>query len=165
MNVQLNNRVKGFTIIEVVLVLAIAGLIFLMVFLALPALQASQRDTARKNDVGIVASTVNTFTSNNRGQFPTTAQLLAALPHTGTAAPYTFNNLSGNTTNVTVAGAAASTAGTKTVASGTVTVYKGLKCSTVAASGSVTLAAGSARQYVVITQLEAGNNTGYCLDS
>ena len=29
---------KGFTIIEVVLVLAIAGLIFLMVFIALPAL-------------------------------------------------------------------------------------------------------------------------------
>ena len=42
---------RGFTIIEVVLVLAIAALIFLMVFIALPALQASQRDTARKNDV------------------------------------------------------------------------------------------------------------------
>ena len=36
---------RGFTIIEVVLVLAIAALIFLMVFIALPALQASQRDT------------------------------------------------------------------------------------------------------------------------
>ena len=35
---------KGFTIIEVVLVLAIAGLIFAMVFIALPALQRSQRD-------------------------------------------------------------------------------------------------------------------------
>ena len=35
---------KGFTIIEVVLVLAIAGLIFLMVFIALPALQRSQRN-------------------------------------------------------------------------------------------------------------------------
>lgn len=43
---------EGFTIIEVVLVLAIAGLIFLMVFLALPALQRSQRDTQRKNDIG-----------------------------------------------------------------------------------------------------------------
>ena len=42
---------EGFTIIEVVLVLAIAGLIFLMVFLALPALQRSQRDTQRKNDM------------------------------------------------------------------------------------------------------------------
>lgn len=39
---------KGFTIIEVVLVLAVAGLIFLMVFIALPALQRSQRDSQRK---------------------------------------------------------------------------------------------------------------------
>lgn len=39
---------NGFTIIEVVLVLAVAGLIFLMIFLALPALQRSQRDTQRK---------------------------------------------------------------------------------------------------------------------
>ena len=57
---------KGFTIIEVVLVLAIAALIFLMVFIALPALQSSQRDTARKNDVGIVAAAVNTWSGNNR---------------------------------------------------------------------------------------------------
>lgn len=55
---------QGFTIIEVVLVLAIAALIFLMVFVALPALQASQRDTARKNDASIVASGVTKFTSS-----------------------------------------------------------------------------------------------------
>ena len=42
---------KGFTIIEVVLVLAIAGLIFLMVFIALPALQRSQRNTQREDDI------------------------------------------------------------------------------------------------------------------
>ena len=41
---------KGFTIIEVVLVLAIAGLIFLMVFIALPALQSSQRNTQREQE-------------------------------------------------------------------------------------------------------------------
>ena len=58
---------RGFTIIEVVLVLAIAALIFLMVFIALPALQASQRDTARKNDVSIVSAAYNSALSNNRG--------------------------------------------------------------------------------------------------
>ena len=47
---------KGFTIIEVVLVLAIAGLIFLMVFIALPALQSSQRDTARNLEAGLLAN-------------------------------------------------------------------------------------------------------------
>ena len=50
MNVQ--RKQKGFTIIEVVLVLAIAGLIFLMVFIALPALQ--------------------NYATNNRGSLPVT---------------------------------------------------------------------------------------------
>lgn len=58
---------KGFTIIEVVLVLAIAGLIFLMVFIALPALQRGQRDQARKNDAHVVAAAINTYKGNNRG--------------------------------------------------------------------------------------------------
>ena len=61
---------KGFTIIEVVLVLAIAGLIFLMVFLALPALQRSQRDTQRKNDASRLRAAVTDYTSNNRGNLP-----------------------------------------------------------------------------------------------
>ena len=61
---------KGFTIIEVVLVLAIAGLIFLMVFIALPALQRNQRHTQRKNDVGRVLSAIQSYQTNNRGQLP-----------------------------------------------------------------------------------------------
>ncbi len=62
---------KGFTIIEVVLVLAIAALIFLMVFIALPALQRNQRDTARKQELGKVISAVTTYQSNNKGKSPT----------------------------------------------------------------------------------------------
>lgn len=61
---------SGFTIIEVVLVLAIAGLIFLMVFIALPALQRNQRDTQRKNDLSRLQTAVNNFQSNNRGRLP-----------------------------------------------------------------------------------------------
>ena len=48
----MRNSKKGFTIIEVVLVLAIGGLIFLMVFIALPALQRSQRDAQRNRRRG-----------------------------------------------------------------------------------------------------------------
>ena len=74
MNVQTNNQ-KGFTIIEVVLVLAIAGLIFLMVFIALPALQRSQRDTQRRQDLARVVTQVNSYQSNNRGAVPGDANL------------------------------------------------------------------------------------------
>lgn len=70
MNSINKNNKKGFTIIEVVLVLAIAGLIFLMVFLALPALQRSQRDTQRKNDASRLRAAVTDFSSNNRGKLP-----------------------------------------------------------------------------------------------
>lgn len=61
---------KGFTIIEVVLVLAIAGLIFLMVFVALPALQRGQRDTQRRDDVSRVVSQLQSYATNNRGSLP-----------------------------------------------------------------------------------------------
>ena len=60
----------GFTIIEVVLVLAIAGLIFLMVFIALPALQRNQRDTQRKNDISRFQEAVERYKANNKGQLP-----------------------------------------------------------------------------------------------
>ena len=62
---------KGFTIIEVVLVLAIAGLIFLMVFVALPALQRSQRDTQRRQDMSRALTAVQNYQSNNKGAAPT----------------------------------------------------------------------------------------------
>jgi len=67
---NIHRKEKGFTIIEVVLVLAIAGLIFLMVFIALPALQRSQRDTQRKNDLSRIVTALASYQSNNRGSLP-----------------------------------------------------------------------------------------------
>ena len=70
MNRQHKQSERGFTIIEVVLVLAIAGLIFLMVFIALPALQRNQRDTQRRNDLSRVQAALNNYQTNNRNQLP-----------------------------------------------------------------------------------------------
>jgi prepilin-type N-terminal cleavage/methylation domain-containing protein len=64
---KINSNKKGFTIIEVVLVLAIAGLIFM----TLPALQRSQRDTQRSNDIARVQTALNNYQANNRGAIPT----------------------------------------------------------------------------------------------
>lgn len=98
---------SGFTIIEVVLVLAIAGLIFLMVFLALPALQRSQRDTQRKTDVSRFMSQLSSYQSNNRGNVPPSGSINSFVtsylnvgtdsftdPQTGD--PYTVRNTSGS---------------------------------------------------------------------
>lgn len=146
----------GFTIIEVVLVLAIAALIFLMVFIALPALQRSQRDDARKKDVTIVASAIQSWQGNNRsGTFSQAALLTYVNPANG--------DTSSNTTTVTLNTTAA--AGNVTAADATVTAYQGKKCGASAANGVVTLVAGTARQYAIVTRLEAGNSSGFCLDS
>lgn len=71
---MLNNirkKSQGFTIIEVMIVLAIAGLILLIVFLAVPALQRNSRNTSRKDDIGRIAAVVNDYVANNNGQMPT----------------------------------------------------------------------------------------------
>lgn len=61
---------KGFTIIEVSLVLAIGGLIFLMVFVALPSLQRSQRDSRRRDDVIQLVEEIKKYEMNNRSALP-----------------------------------------------------------------------------------------------
>ena len=62
---QNKNFKHGFTIIEVVLVLAVAAMIFLMVFIALPSMNIMQRDTARANDVNRVTTQLNSYQANN----------------------------------------------------------------------------------------------------
>lgn len=65
------NKKNGFTIIEVVLVLGIAALIFMMAFIALPNLWASQRDADRKAKVMEFISDLKTYqTNNSRGALP-----------------------------------------------------------------------------------------------
>lgn len=145
----MNRKIKksGFTIIEVVLVLAIAGLIFIMVFAALPALQSSQRDTARKNDVGIVITAVTNYSSANRGAFPTTDKLT----------PF-ITTISTNSTSVTVG-----TDGLTSVKpeDGVILITRQTTCGESSADEQV-LVKGTQRQYTVVTKLESGGGVYYC---
>jgi prepilin-type N-terminal cleavage/methylation domain-containing protein len=61
---------KGFTLIEIVLVLAIAGLLLVIVFLAVSGAQKSRRDSQRKNDLSRVAAQLESFAGNNNGCYP-----------------------------------------------------------------------------------------------
>lgn len=154
MNVNNTNAKKGFTIIEVVLVLAIAGLIFLMVFIALPALQRNQRDTARKTDVGTVASAYTTYTNNNRGAVP--ADAAAITPNDGTAFGKYITDLSDNSETVTVRAFDDALA----PVDGQIIITKESKCS----DTEGTLETGTKRQFTVGTLLEGGNAI-FCQDS
>lgn len=65
---KLNANKDGFTIIEVLIVLAIAGLIMVIVFLAVPSLQRNNRNTQRDSDAQRILAAVNECVANNNGQ-------------------------------------------------------------------------------------------------
>jgi prepilin-type N-terminal cleavage/methylation domain-containing protein len=148
---------RGFTIIEVVLVLAIAGLIFLMVFIALPALQASQRDTARKNDVGTVAAAVTSFSGNNRGAFPTQTNIIT----------YVTNVSQNSQTTAGKPNIVVKTAGVQTFTTNDteIDIVQKAVCPATISGASITTTLGTTRQFVVVTHLEAGGGVAYCQDS
>ena len=147
MNTSLNKQ-RGFTIIEVVLVLAIAALIFLMIFVALPALQRGQRDTARKEDVGTIAAAVNSYKSNNSGQVPKAADDDEFMKY--------IDKLSQiDTGSITIS---SDNSGDGPTELDHVIIYPGGKC-----KDDNTAEAGSSRQAAVVTVMEAGkNNVKYC---
>lgn len=74
---NLRKKTEGFTIIEVLIVLAIAGLIMLIVFLAVPALQRNNRNTQYKNAAAAVLAAVNEYSNNNNGATPTSVDIAA----------------------------------------------------------------------------------------
>ena len=61
------SKSEGFTIIEVMIVLAIAGLIILIVLLAVPALQRNGRNTAIKNDASALSAAIQRAKNRNQG--------------------------------------------------------------------------------------------------
>jgi prepilin-type N-terminal cleavage/methylation domain-containing protein len=64
------NQQRGFTVIEVVLVIAVAGLIFLMVFIAAPAMRRAQRNAKRKDDMSHLLTAIQDYADNNDGETP-----------------------------------------------------------------------------------------------
>src|SRR3954451_17196844 len=89
---------EGFTIIEVMIVLAIAGLIILIVLLAVPALQRNSRNTAIKNDASAVVGAFSSFASNSDGQAPASISSSGLISGSG-ATPVTEQaKLQGSTT-------------------------------------------------------------------
>jgi prepilin-type N-terminal cleavage/methylation domain-containing protein len=132
----------GFTIIEVMIVLAIAGLIMGIVFLAIPALQRTNRNTQRKNDASRLAGLVAEYGSNNNGSLP--ANVAAAI-NTPTWSYFTTVSLA----------TFASTPGAPD--SDTMKLITGAKCN------GTGIQAGTARQYAVYYGIEPSGTA--CLEN
>ena len=68
----IKSKQEGFTIIEVLIVLAIAALILLVVFLAVPGLQRSQRNNGIQTEASKLSAAITAYVGNNQGNNPTT---------------------------------------------------------------------------------------------
>lgn len=66
---------KGFTIVEMIIVLAVAGMILLVILLALPLLIRSGHNNQRRQDVQVVLQAVSRYELNNTGRIPNTHDL------------------------------------------------------------------------------------------
>lgn len=150
MNTQTNSN-KGFTIIEVVLVLAIAALIFLMVFIALPALQRGQANSARKNDAATIAAAITTYRTNKNGKLPETQAALT---------PY-IDDLAQLTIEADSIEGTAATGVDKVIAQGErkdlldiAKIYLGSKCN----DDGDGVEDGSSKQAAVVAVVETGAN-------
>lgn len=119
---------KGFSIIEVLIVLAIAGLIMLIVFLAVPALQRNARNNDYSAEANRYASAFQEVQSNKGGGFLTVG---SATSGTNTDAGKLWSAANPKTfTTVTVAGtaAAAPSQTAPTTFSNTIYVMQNFKC-------------------------------------
>lgn len=66
---QTKTNTHGFTIIEVLIVLAIAGLVMLIVFMTVPTLQRNSRNYQRKYAADQVASSMAEYYNSNAQQY------------------------------------------------------------------------------------------------
>ncbi len=161
---QLRKQTEGFTIIEVLIVLAIAGLILLIVFLAVPALQRNGRNTTKRSDASKALGAVGEFVSNNNGKVPATADV---------ASLQTSANLSNGTTLATTI--PTDKAGVVLAPLNKIELVTGVTCTgTHVTAGALTdadfqgeVANGSARSYVALFSVEGagGKETSQCVGS
>ncbi len=163
-DLQQKSNSKGFTIIEVMIVLAIAGLIILIVLLAVPALQRNGRNTAIKSDAGSVLGAVSDFSSNNEGAVPVSVGVASGLVTVNGAASTTSatGKVQTGTAVTSVVGAPGAAV---TPAVGAITVYIGAKCPDVI-SGATILPVAQARASAVVYAIESsGANLAKCIGS
>ncbi len=167
---------KGFTIIEVMIVLAIAALILIIVLLAVPALQRNSKNTTAKNDASTIASAMTDFEGQNDGRIPTAPPTAFTTPpnlvvnsSVAGSTPVT-QKLSGGLTSANLSFVAAAPT---TLATGSIAIVFGQECPPSAnfspASGHAVISAvgiptnATAVAVIYTTILSGGTTTGGCI--
>lgn len=146
-NLLQKRKESGFTIVEVMIVLAIAGLIILVVFLAVPALQRNSRNTQRNNDISMIGAAINECTNNRNGDTTycdTVAELTGSYLDLGKLRQIT---------TIATGSAAVANSNTVNIATNTTT---GFKCNP---EGSAAVAATNKRAVALVFASESTTGT------
>jgi len=139
---------SGFTIIEVLIVLAIAGLIMLVVFLAVPALQRNSRNTQYRNEASRIIDAYNEISANQGGTVLVSGDAAAVKSAANTK----------SITNISIAAAGSASAPSAT---DTAVVATGAKCKT----DQTGVQSGSTRQVAILFLVEtSGGTTPQCVE-
>ncbi len=113
---------QGFTIIEVIIVLVIAAIIMLAVFLVVPQLNRSQRNSRNQDNARRALTGATQFSANNNGTAPTTSLNITDI--TGAM------KIGGTNTDAVVGVIAGISGGSTTTNKvGNISVYTNAKCS------------------------------------
>lgn len=173
---KLIRKAKGFTIIEVLIVLAIAGLIMSIVFVAVPQLQRNARDSKRQSIAQRLSNELNAFSGNNQGTYPFvgvngTFTDCSTSNATNQSCYDWYNRYingkvdvidpkTGSTTSIFFA----NTGTLPAWSLGNVWITVGATCNGDRPSGGSTGASSTSKQYALTISLER-SNTYYCVDN
>jgi prepilin-type N-terminal cleavage/methylation domain-containing protein len=144
---------RGFTIIEVMIVLAIAGLILLIVFLAVPALQRSSRNTQRKDEASQVLGSIADYVSNNDGTLPTAGTLAQAASNANLKFYSASNIYFGSMGNIPTTATNGGNGSATTLTTEDLIFLAGAKCS----GTTATAQNASSRSYALLYAVEGAN--------
>lgn len=167
---KVSRKQEGFTIIEVMIVLAIAGLIIVVALIAIPQLQRNQRNNARQSILSRISTEIGNYAGNNNGQVPSNQDELDDVetrylsdvnledPRTGVQMPLTLGTDAVDAVPGLIDSAPADDGAGGTTGDLGIAYYQASR-----SCDGETLIAGSAREYALYTVLEGG--AIYCLDN
>lgn len=143
--VSLKNKSKGFTIVELLIVIVVIGILATLVIVTFTGIQQKARDSKRKTDINALDSHVEAYYASN-GYYPTLADLQSPA--------FLSANLKGFDPNALTdpkGGAIAATAGASNYGY-TASSSTGSGCSNTTASGST----NACDTFILTANLEAG---------
>lgn len=147
-NAATSKHIRGFTIIEVLLVLAIAGMIMIVLFLAVPALQRNSRNQQYRSETGRLVAATQEFINNNNSNLPTSSDGATILANANAKNITTLNIVNPGTT----------AAVTPTV--NTATLETGVTCGTVSGTTVTPSTSGApTRSIIIIYGIEKSDGT------